>query len=157
MAKAKHRAPSVLGTYRIGIHFGMVLATVLMLGGATLILIGLTGSIDLMVEAGGLRSRLVNASPSALFVLLGFLLAWKSKPAVSHQEEREAEPSGHSRQHGASGVSYSGAVIHEQGEIWNAQPCGCTGRLASPVSLRSVGRQEARGTAGSPLEGSRHE
>ena len=69
-------------TYRIGIILGQCFGGIVCLGGLLLILLGISGQIQWIVEAGALRSRLANASPGALFAVIGLLLLWRYKPMI---------------------------------------------------------------------------
>lgn len=69
-------------TYRIGIIVGQCFGGVACLGGLLLILLGLSGHIEWILQAGALSSRLANASPGALFAVIGLVILWRYKPIV---------------------------------------------------------------------------
>ena len=70
-------------TYRIGLILGQCFAGIAFLGGFVLALFGLSGHIEWIVQAGGLKSRLANASPGAVFAVIGFLVMWRYKPNIT--------------------------------------------------------------------------
>jgi hypothetical protein len=52
------------------------------LGGIALCILGLAGSIEFFFEGGGVKARLLNASPGIAVAFLGFLVLWKYKAQV---------------------------------------------------------------------------
>ncbi len=54
----------------------------LIIGGVILMLLGLSGNVEWIVEAASVQSKLVNASPGLVMILVGALLVWKSRMDV---------------------------------------------------------------------------
>jgi hypothetical protein len=81
-------------TYRIGIIVGQCFGGVACLGGLLLIVLGLSGQIDWILQAGAFSSRLANASPGALFAVIGLVILWRYKPIV--HDDLSVRPGSHS-------------------------------------------------------------
>jgi hypothetical protein len=52
----------------------VVTGSLLCLAGLVLVLLGLTGSIEWVLQAGSLTSRIGNASPGVFFTLVGYMI-----------------------------------------------------------------------------------
>ncbi|MCM1352383.1 MAG: hypothetical protein NC250_06595 [Alistipes senegalensis] len=50
-----------------------------LIAGTVLTILGFTGSIEWIVEASGFTSRLINASPGIVLMIIGFWLTLKSR------------------------------------------------------------------------------
>lgn len=72
-------------TYRIGLLTGQGIGGLVLLGGIILSLLGISGSIEWLVEAGGITSKLTNASPGIVISMIGAVILWRYKPHVSHE------------------------------------------------------------------------
>lgn len=81
-------------TYRLGIIVGQTFGGAACLGGLVLILLGLSGQIEWILQAGGLNSRLANASPGALFAVIGLVILWRYKPII--RDDFSVRPGGQS-------------------------------------------------------------
>lgn len=51
--------------------------------GFSFFLLGLSGSLDLVVESSKLNARLINGSPGVVFIVVGFLILWRYRPRES--------------------------------------------------------------------------
>jgi hypothetical protein len=58
------------------------------------ILLGIAGQIEWVVKAGGLSGRLANASPGALFAVIGLIILWRYKPII--KDDFSIKPGGQS-------------------------------------------------------------
>lgn len=76
-----------LQIYEAGIKFGQRVAALLCLTGVILTILGLTDSIEWLIEASGLKSKLINAGPGALFVLIGAILLHMYKPRIKYPHD----------------------------------------------------------------------
>jgi hypothetical protein len=72
-------------TYRIGLLTGQGIGGLVLLGGIILSLLGISGSIEWLVEAVGITSKLTNASPGIVIAMIGAAILWRYKPHVSHE------------------------------------------------------------------------
>src|SRR5881394_107971 len=72
-------------TYRIAVLIGQSIGGLALLGGIILSLLGISGSIEWLVEAGGVTSKLTNASPGIVIAIIGAAILWRYKPHVSHE------------------------------------------------------------------------
>lgn len=79
-------------SYRTGSVTGVVTGAVLSLSGVVLLILGLSGSIDWIVQVAGLSSRLVNASPGVIVTIAGLAVMVKFKPKVRYTYEVTARP-----------------------------------------------------------------
>ena len=73
--------------YLIGTVMGISVGAIFCVAGFTLAILGLTGNIEWIFEAANLKSRLTNASPGALFALMGMIIIWRYKPQIRNQTE----------------------------------------------------------------------
>jgi len=84
-------------TYRIGIVMGIATGALAFVGGFVLSILGLTGSVQLLVEGAGMTAKLTNASPGVVFCLLGMLIVMRFKPKVTRTvQKRESSSQGYS-------------------------------------------------------------
>lgn len=72
-------------TYRYGLLTGQGIGGAVLLAGIVLSLLGISGSIEWLVEAGDISSKVTNASPGIVIALIGAALVWHYKPNVSHE------------------------------------------------------------------------
>lgn len=72
-------------TYRLELLTGQGIGGLVLVGGIILSLLGISGSIEWLVEAGGITSKLTNASPGIVIALIGAAILWRYKPHVSHE------------------------------------------------------------------------
>ena len=68
--------------YREGIIIGLSIGALCLVFGFVLIILGVSGSIDWFVEAGGIKSKMINATPGSVFSLIGLMILWKYKPKI---------------------------------------------------------------------------
>lgn len=68
------------------LHFEFVIVLICLIGsigcliaGIILTILGFTGSIEWIVEASGFTSKLINASPGIVLIIIGFWLTLKSR------------------------------------------------------------------------------
>jgi hypothetical protein len=76
--------------YLIGTIMGITFGGIFCVAGFIIAILGLTGTIELVFEAGGLRSRLANACPGAFFALMGMIILWRYKPKI--RDELDINP-----------------------------------------------------------------
>jgi len=69
----------------------MGIGVLFLLAGFALCVLGLTGTIEFLIETAGFKARLLNGTPGAFFGLLGLLLMWRYKPKVSTTTTRETK------------------------------------------------------------------
>ena len=65
------------------LRFGQVVGTIAFFLGFVLCIVGLTGVVEFLVEAGGIKAKIANASPGVMFAMLGFLILWRYRPKKS--------------------------------------------------------------------------
>ncbi len=53
------------------------------IGGIILLILGITGSADLLIESKGFTAKLVNSSPGVVMMFIGFLITFVSIPKQS--------------------------------------------------------------------------
>jgi hypothetical protein len=81
MELAKNRSQGS-PTYRLAILMGIAIGGVFALAGFVLCLLGLSGSIEWLVEGASLKAKLTNASPGIVFAGMGMIIIWRYKPVV---------------------------------------------------------------------------
>lgn len=69
--------------------FSMFGGYTLILGGIVLMILGITGSIDWIVEIDGITSKLINASPGLIMVIVGAFIVLKSRMKIKVTKESE--------------------------------------------------------------------
>lgn len=69
-----------LEAYKFGIIFGLVIGGLLCLLGVVLLLMGFAGSIEWLVEAPGIKSKLINASPGIVLSVMGLVILIVYRP-----------------------------------------------------------------------------
>lgn len=74
----------LITTYKTGSIIGIIMGSTICLAGLTLILLGLTGSIEWIVKVGTFSSKLVNASPGAFFSVIGLIIIVVYKPRIKY-------------------------------------------------------------------------
>ncbi|NKC19012.1 hypothetical protein CWC29_009145 [Pseudoalteromonas sp. S4498] len=62
----------------------LIIAGLMCIGGFVLLILGVTGSVEIVVNAVDIQGKLVNASPGIVFVFLGMLIIIKTHHK-SHQ------------------------------------------------------------------------
>jgi hypothetical protein len=110
-------------TYRWAIIIGQLIGCIVFLGGIVLCLFGLAGAIELIFEGGGLKARLLNASPGVVITFLGFLVLWRYKPIVKQDSQMKKSQT---RRETPSGSRY----VSSSHETYESKTAGS--RLASP-------------------------
>ena len=90
--------PSVANTQfgMQAIHYEYIIVLISMIGGIgcliagiVLTILGFTGSIEWIVEASGFTSRLVNASPGIVLMIIGFWLTLKSRVNIKAKKNNK--------------------------------------------------------------------
>lgn len=79
-------------THKTGSIMGIAIGGLISLLGIFLLLFGLTGSIEWLVNAGGLSSKLINASPGLVIVVVGMVIIILYKPRVRYEYEIKRTP-----------------------------------------------------------------
>ena|ERR1700688_4288640 len=73
--------------YFVGTVIGLVVGTILCLGGLAIVIMGFTGSITWLVQGAGLSSKLYNASPGVMFAAFGLVVLWRFKPRIEERKK----------------------------------------------------------------------
>jgi len=79
--------PATIRSFRTGNLFGMFIGGLALLGGFASFLLGLTGSIDWIFKSVSISMRMINASPGAIFSVIGFVIMLRYKPRVKSEIE----------------------------------------------------------------------
>mgnify|MGYP000683950632 CR=1 FL=1 len=74
------REQGSLKTYFWGTIIGIIVGAVFCIAGFIITIMGLTGSIEWIFQAGDFTSKLANAGPGVFFALLGMFILWRYKP-----------------------------------------------------------------------------
>ena len=77
---AKERIISISRTYFWGTIIGIIVGAVFCIAGFIITVMGLTGSIEWLLQVGNFTSKLANAGPGVFFALVGMLILWRYKP-----------------------------------------------------------------------------
>lgn len=59
----------------------------MIIAGIVLMILGLSGNVEWIVQAADFQSRLINASPGLVLTFAGSLLVWKSRMDVTARKE----------------------------------------------------------------------
>lgn len=65
---------------RLFMHYALGLASLVLLGGTALIVIGAGDHVDIIVSTGNIEARFINATPGIALVLVAAAIFWLSKP-----------------------------------------------------------------------------
>jgi hypothetical protein len=122
-------------TYRIGLWTGQGIGGLVLLGGIILSLLGISGSIEWLIEAGGITSKLTNASPGIAIAIIGAAILWRYKPHVSHETTFDLQ-----------NVSPSSLMVFGRSSEVSAHRVRQTG--AAVITERVTYREEQRGMGG---------
>lgn len=88
--------PSVANTQfgMQALHYEFIIVLISLIGGIgciiagiILTILGFTGSIEWIVEASGFTSRLINASPGIVLMIIGFCLTLKSRLNIKAKKQ----------------------------------------------------------------------
>ncbi len=88
--------PSVANTQfgMQALHYEFIIVLISLIGGIgcliariILTILGFTGSIEWIVEASGFTSRLINASPGIVLMIIGFWLTLKSRLSIKAKKQ----------------------------------------------------------------------
>lgn len=79
--------PATIRSFKTGNLFGMLIGALALIGGFASFLLGLTGSIDWIFKSQSISMRMVNASPGAIFCVIGFIIMLRYKPRVKSEIE----------------------------------------------------------------------
>lgn len=88
--------PSVANTQfgMQALHYEFIIVLISLIGGIgciiagiILTILGFTGSIEWIVEASGFTSRLINASPGIVLMIIGFWLTLKSRLNIKAKKQ----------------------------------------------------------------------
>lgn len=88
--------PSVANTQfgMQALHYEFIIVLISLIGGIgclaagiVLTILGFTGSIEWIVEASGFTSRLINASPGIVLMIIGFWLTLKSRLKIKAKKQ----------------------------------------------------------------------
>ena len=78
-------------TFRLTTLFGQAIGALSLFFGFAFSLLGLSGTLDLVIESNTINARLVNASPGVVFIIVGLFILWRYKPKGSTTEVEERE------------------------------------------------------------------
>lgn len=84
-------------TYRIAIIIGQATGIIFLCGGILLMLLGVTGAINIIVSKGTLEAKLINAAPGVVVALFGAIIIMRYKPNISSEEEHTETRTGKGR------------------------------------------------------------
>lgn len=68
-------------TYFWGTIIGILVGAVFALAGFVLVLLGVSGAIDWLVEMDDFKAKMINAGPGVVFAVLGTIILWRYKPS----------------------------------------------------------------------------
>ncbi len=71
--RTRYIEEKITHTHRTGSILGIAIGGLICLFGIFLLVFGLTGSVEWLVNAGGFSSKLINASPGLVIVLVGMV------------------------------------------------------------------------------------
>ena len=66
---------------------GLLIGAFFSISGFIITVMGLSGSIEWILEGSNFKSKLSNAGPGAFFALLGFFILWRYKPTIQDRLE----------------------------------------------------------------------
>ena len=72
------------------LHYEFIIVLISLIGGIGCLaagILGFTGSIEWIVEASGFTSRLINASPGIVLIIIGFWLTLKSRLNIKAKKQ----------------------------------------------------------------------
>lgn len=96
MASLKnHMEKEILKNHKTGSILGIVIGGILSILGVILLAFGLAGSIEWIVKAGNISSKLINASPGIIIVTAGIFLVMWFKPKYRIEHEIKQTPEGY--------------------------------------------------------------
>jgi hypothetical protein len=72
-------------TFHIAIILGISIGAFCLILGFIIIILGISGSIEWVFEAGGFTSKLANAGPGVVFAIIGLIIIWRYKPKVTRR------------------------------------------------------------------------
>jgi hypothetical protein len=99
-------------TYHKGVIIGLTVGGVVFIAGFILCILGLAGTVEILLEGGGLKARLVNGSPGVAFAFLGMIVMWKFKPKITQNTKVEQKIERHYTPSG--GYSSSSSTVRSQ-------------------------------------------
>jgi hypothetical protein len=96
----------------------LIIAGLMCLGGFFLLILGISGSVEIEVNAMDIQGKLINASPGIVFVFLGMLIILKthhkSHQTIEQHENGIIKTAGLSVAHGMVINSKTGTVVTDQ-------------------------------------------
>jgi hypothetical protein len=76
------------------LHYEFIIILISLIGGIgcliagiILTLLGLTGATEWIVEISGFTSKLINASPGVILMIIGFILTFKSRMKIKSKKQ----------------------------------------------------------------------
>jgi hypothetical protein len=91
---AEDRGSPLERIYGVAIILGQITGILFLLAGVVLCILGISGAVDLIVEGGGIGTKLLNGSPGVVLAFLGFLILWRYKPRISFDRVEHRQRSG---------------------------------------------------------------
>jgi hypothetical protein len=79
--------PVTQRTFRQGNILGMLIGGLVLLGGFFAFFVGLSGNVEWVFQSGTVSAKLINASPGAVFSVVGMIIMLKYKPRVKTEIE----------------------------------------------------------------------
>ena len=97
LVKLLESHPPTIRSFREGNLFGMFVGALALLGGFVSSLLGLTGSVEWFLTYESISMKLLNASPGAIFSVIGFIIMLRYKPRVKTEIEIKINESQNSK------------------------------------------------------------
>lgn len=73
-------------TYSWSVKFGLIFGSVCLIMGFILIVMGLTGNIELVIQGGNINTKVANASPGIVLCILGLVIILYYKPKIKQKK-----------------------------------------------------------------------
>lgn len=70
-------------SFQVSTWIKLGIGSLMIIGGFTLLILGITGSIEIVIDAVDIKGKLINASPGIVFAFLGFLIVVMTHHRVS--------------------------------------------------------------------------
>jgi len=69
-----------MSAFKTALLFGQLIGATAFFLGFALCMLGLTGNIEILLEAHDVSAKIINGTPGVIFALFGFLIIWRYKP-----------------------------------------------------------------------------
>ena len=91
MRKPRRSSELSLEIYRLGMLAGILIGFLFLVCGFVLMVLGLTGNVELLMEGQGLKTKLSNSAPGVVFALIGAIIVLRYKPSLKYAQKRDTE------------------------------------------------------------------